>query len=348
MAPEGKGVNGPRLCIVGPLIHRHASRPTALPATIAVDMADTLADWLGRRFPTAKKQTLRRMIAEGRVTVNGRPATRFNEPIPADAAVQVDESQRVRTGSDASRGAGPDGRGRRLPKPDIIYEDADLLVVNKPAGLLTSTTPREPRPTLLAAVRAYVAAKDPRARVGLIHRLDRDAAGLLVFSKTDSAYHALKTQFFHHDVDRVYLAVTHGVPNPPKGRIETRLEERSDGTVHSTRLVNKGQAAVTDYEVIRTADRRALVQVTLQTGRKHQIRVHLRERGTPIVGDPVYGPKPEAAGKGSQRTTDATPQLLLAAIRLAITHPRTQERMTFQIPVPPAFEAAVPTRPAAS
>ncbi len=306
-------------------------------------MSQTLADWLGRRYPTAKKQNLRRMVGDGRVRVTNAVATRFNQPLAEADAVAVDEGPRERPPAAPSR-AGPDGRGVRLPPVDVLYEDDDLLVAIKPAGLLTSTTPREPRPTLLAAVKAHVANRDRRTRVGLIHRLDRDASGLLVFSKSDAAYHDLKTQFFHHHVERVYLAVVHGVPPAQKGKIESRLDERADGTVFTTRQIGKGQPAVTDYEVIRTAGRRSLVKLTLQTGRKHQIRAHLQERGTPIVGDAMYGPQVEA-GRGKGKADDGPrPPLMLAAVRLAITHPRTQERKVFEIPVPRAFEEMVPAQ----
>src|SRR5437870_2251094 len=121
---------------------------------------------------------------------------------------------------------------RRSPK--IIYEDRDLLVIDKPAGLLTSTNERERRPTALAMVREHVAQREPRTRVGLIHRLDREASGLLVFSKSQLAYRSLKTQFFKHTVGREYQAIVHGKPSPPKGRLESRLIEWRDGTVHST------------------------------------------------------------------------------------------------------------------
>lgn len=282
-------------------------------------MPRTLLDRLAEQFPSAKKQTLRRMAAAGRVVVNGRPAYKVN--------VVLGDADRVET-TDA-----PAKPRRPTPPPGggllIVYEDDDLLVVNKPAGLLTSTTPGEWRPTLLAQVREYVAAADRRARVGLIHRLDRDAAGLLVFSRNDAAYHALKTQIFHHHVERVYSAVVHGVPVPQTGRIESRLVERTDGTVHSTRQIGKGQEAVTAYEVVRSGGKKSLLRVTLHTGRKHQIRVHLSEKGWPIVGDPVYGRPGELAQRGG---------LLLAATKLAIDHPRTGRRVTFEVPA--AFEAA--------
>ena len=216
----------------------------------------------------------------------------------------------------------------------IMFEDDDVLVVDKPAGLLTSTVPRERRPTLLAAVRGYVMAQAPRARVGLIHRLDRDASGLLVFSKDDLAYQSLKSQFFHHTVERVYLAVTQGVPNPRQGRIESRLQERADGTVYSTRAASKGERAVTHYEVIESAGKRALVRVRLETGRKHQIRVHLAQRGTPIVGDAMYG-----------KSDDDADRLMLAAVKLEFAHPRSGESMCFEVNPPKGFTFSAPRPP---
>jgi RluA family pseudouridine synthase len=154
--------------------------------------------------------------------------------------------------------------------------------------------------------------------VGLIHRLDREASGLLVFSKNRRAYDSLKTQFFKHTVERVYLARVRGKVQPTRGKIESRLIERADGTVRSTTQHAKGQRAISEYEVIEQKGGGASVEVRLLTGRKHQIRVHLSERGWPIVGDRVYGdPK------------DSQP-LQLRAVRLALDHPQTGKRITFE------------------
>jgi 23S rRNA pseudouridine1911/1915/1917 synthase len=281
-----------------------------MPAENAV----TLLDRLAAELPAAKRQTLRRMIADGRVRVNGRRASRASQVVQAADAVTV-----------AERAAAPDPA--KLLKPlSIVFEDADILVVHKPPGLLTSTVPGEKRVTALALVRAYAEKRDPRARVGLIHRLDRDAAGLLIFSKSHAAYESLKSQFFKHTVERIYHALVHGEPRPAKGRIESNVIERADGTVRSTKQHAKGQRAITDYEVLEQRKGQAIVRVRLETGRKHQIRVHLSERGWPIVGDRVYG-----------REKDAAPQLMLTAVRLEIDHPKSGRRMTFQIEPTPAL-----------
>jgi 23S rRNA pseudouridine1911/1915/1917 synthase len=316
-------------------------------------MPQTLADWLSHRFPAASRQTLKRMAAAGRVRVNGRPARRLDTPVGEGEAVTVLDRAAAEP---PAGGAGKAGKGR----PDwavnagrgrltIVYEDQDLIVVDKPAGLLTSTVAGERRPTLLARVREHVEGpggqdgggggrrRGPRA--GLIHRLDRDAAGLLVFSKNDPAYQSLKSQFFHHDVERVYAAVVHGIPDPPAGRIESRLVERADGSVYSTGQPGKGQAAVTHYETVRSAGGVSLLRVTLHTGRKHQIRAHLSQKGWPIVGDVVYGKadRPTQRGRAGNGPGE---RLLLAAVRLAFTHPRTGERVTFEVPPPEAMATA--------
>ena len=277
-------------------------------------MPDTLLEYLVQRYPLAKKQTLKRMLEAGRVRINGKRADRLSLALGPEDCVQVSDRP-------ARRADHP----KSIEVPSIVCEDSDILVVDKPAGLLTSTVPREPRKTLLAQVRAYVAARQPRDRVGLIHRLDRDASGLLIFSKNDAAYQSLKTQFFHHTVTREYRAVVHGKPSPPSGRIDSRLIERADGTVRSTSEHARGQRAISDYEVIRSEKKLSLVRVILQTGRKHQIRVHLAERGNPVVGDTLYG------------RDDKAPRLMLAATRLTISHPRDGRSMTFTLPLPEEF-----------
>jgi len=271
----------------------------------------TLVDILADRFPQSSRSALKRMILSGRVSINGQPARKLTQPVgPTD---------RVEVASKPSTAPPP-----ALGPLELVHEDNDILIIQKPAGLLTSTVPREKRPTALAIVRRYTAA------AGLIHRLDRDASGILVFSKNDQAYESLKTQFFRHSVDRIYLAIVHGTPSPAKGTIESHLVEYADGTVHSTRARGKGQIAITHYEVVGNANKMSAVRIRLETWRKHQIRAHLAQRGWPIVGDRVYG-RPDGAA-----------QLMLAAVELALTHPRTGQRMTFKHDPSPEFSGLIP------
>ena len=162
-------------------------------------MPETLLEWLIREYPTAKRQTLRRMVQARRVLVQGVAARSVQQLVSTEATVEIVSTKRP-------------ARSRCAQDLEVVYEDADLLVVNKRPGLLTSTVAKERRPTLLAQVQRYLAESNPRARVGLIHRLDRDASGLLIFSKNDDAYRSLKAQFFEHTVLREYAAVVHGEP----------------------------------------------------------------------------------------------------------------------------------------
>jgi RluA family pseudouridine synthase len=275
-------------------------------------MPTTVFDWLLKEFPAAKRTTLRRMVESRRVRVNGKPARSMKQLVVDGDAVEI-----------ADRASSRSEKPIRVPF-EIVHEDQDVLAVVKPSGLLTSTNHREKRPTLWAKIKEYLRAADSNAQPGLIHRLDRDASGLLVFSKNDAAYQSLKRQFFKHTVDRIYVAVVHGSPKPARGMIESRLVERIDGSVHTTRQHGKGQQAETEYELIEQTGKRAMLRVRLRTGRKHQIRVHLSERGWPIVGDITYGPTPPAAKR-----------LMLAATELSFDHPRTRSRMELTVAVPP-------------
>jgi 23S rRNA pseudouridine1911/1915/1917 synthase len=265
-------------------------------------------DVLIERFPQSSKQTLKRMVEQGRVRINGVRARRLTDEVkPHDELRVEDRPRRQDTVS--------------LDPLEKIFEDQDLLIVNKPAGLLTSTGPREKRPTALAIIQNFYKIKEPRTKIGLIHRLDREASGLLVFSKSDVAYESLKTQFFRHDVQRVYHAIVKGNVAPPAGTIESLLVEYADGTVHSTRVAGKGQRAVTHYDTVRQKAPYSELRVRLETGRKHQIRVHLAGRNWPIVGDRVYGKVPAE-------------RLMLSAIELGFTHPRTGAPVHFAAPIP--------------
>jgi 23S rRNA pseudouridine1911/1915/1917 synthase len=296
-------------------------------------MERTLLDQLTRQFPSAKKQTLKRMVSAGRVLINRQPAKKLMQPLAHEDVVLVLDK-------DGGKAAG--ARGQRSEFP-IVHEDADILVVDKPQGLITSTTPRERRPTLLAMVAEYLSTHDPKARIGLIHRLDRDASGLLIFSKNPAAFRSLKQEFMRHEVERVYAAIVAGRPKAPTGKIESSLIERADGTVRSTSESGKGQWAVTEYQTMQARELPgwgwlSLLKVTLHTGRKHQIRAHLAEQGMPIVGDSLYYPT-----KGKQLPPESRPSgLMLVAIRLAVTHPRTGRRLTFELPLPAAFAELIP------
>jgi 23S rRNA pseudouridine1911/1915/1917 synthase len=278
-------------------------------------MPSTVADWLRQNYPQAKQNTLRQMLQDRRVRVNGSIVWKMNAAVnPSD---RIEVFDRVKQEKPIVNSIHP---------MELIFEDAALLVIHKPVGLLTSTVPTEKRPTALAILSRYLRDTDPDANLGLIHRLDRDASGLLVFSKAPEVFTSLKHQFYKHSVRREYVAITHGVPTPPAGRIESFLTEAPDGSVRSTKRPGKGQRAITDYQTLIRGNAQAAVRVTLQTGRKHQIRAHLHERGVPIIGDRMYGPP-----RGN------APRLMLANVLLGFKHPMTDQMVEFEIAIPSQF-----------
>lgn len=275
-------------------------------------MSDHLLDWLTQKFPGSSHRTLKAMVAARRVLVNGVAARALKQPLATGDRVEVLPHAAVERDE--------------LAPLRRVHEDADVIVVDKPIGLLTSTRPDERRPTAIALIERHLHGDE----AFVVHRLDQDASGLLVFAKSARAYRSLKEQFFHHSVDRRYAAVVRGIPDPPQGRIESDLAERADGTVRCVRPGERGKRAVTEYLVQRHGRGCALLTVTLHTGRKHQIRAHLSSHGHPILGDRLYGGD----------ATPASDRLCLMAVHLAFDHPRGG-RVAFDAAPPPAFTAAL-------
>ena len=225
-------------------------------------------------------------------------------------------------------------RRRPLAKTDIeiLFEDRDLIVVVKPAGLLTIATERERHRTAYAMVLEHVR-RFRDARIFIVHRLDREASGLLVFAKTPETKEALQEQFKDHSAGRTYLAVTEGRIPRDSFTVESCIAENAAFRCYSTRDTAKGQRAVTHITVLQRSPHRTLVEARLETGRKHQIRVHLADEGFPIVGDPAYG-----NGRSPIR------RMALHGAKLVFRHPHTGEPMTFTAPMPTSFESLIRPR----
>ena len=209
---------------------------------------------------------------------------------------------------------------------EILYEDRDVIVVDKAAGLLTIGTGADGGRTAHAVLGDYVAKGNPksRERVFVVHRLDRDTSGVLVFARNEEAKHTLQDNWA--GAEKVYLAFVEGHPDPPEGTISSYLAENRAMRVYSTKNPEEGRLSHTQYKVVKHVGPRALLEVTLLTGRKNQIRVHLADKGWPIVGDSKYGQK-----------IRHNKRLALHAYRLAFDHPYTGERMEFEAPIPAAF-----------
>lgn len=212
---------------------------------------------------------------------------------------------------------------------DIVYEDDDVLVVNKPAGMVVHPAPGHPDQTLVNALLYHcpLSKINGTLRPGIVHRIDRDTSGLLMVAKNDQAHRSLAQQLKDKTTSRYYLALVHGIIQEEHGTIDAPLA-RSPKDRKKQAVVAGGRNAVTHFTVLHRYQRYTLIKCQLETGRTHQIRVHLKYIGHPVAGDPVYGPKKTLAGPGQ----------FLHAAELGFTHPVSGKRLTFTAPLPDYFE----------
>lgn len=287
--------------------------------------AERLDAFLAARLPDLSRSRIQTLIREQFIIVNGQPAK------PRDA---------VKTGdliAIALPEAVPlENEPQDIPL-EILFEDDDLIVINKAHGMVVHPAPGNPDGTLVNALlhhcKGRLSGIGGVERPGIVHRLDKDTSGCLVVAKSDAAHQSLVTQFSERStMEKIYLAVTQGIPKPQKDTIFTHIG-RHPVNRQKMAVVNPpgGKAAITDYEVLATdaATLTALVLCHLHTGRTHQIRVHLHYKGAPILSDPIYG-KPS-------RNSVLPERLMLHAWKLSFEHPITGARHHFESPVPPEF-----------
>jgi len=279
-----------------------------------------LLEYLLVRFPEYKKTKLKQFLKYGSVTVNGVAQTAYDHALcPGDRVDLLDRLSALREGLKSQLSF------------SIVYEDDWVVVVDKPPGLLTMGSEKEKKRTLYYELTAYVRSqtKEGRGRVFIVHRLDREASGLVVFAKRESAKRALQDNW--RDAVKKYYAVVEGVPKKRSAVIESYLAEDEFRRVYSANEHSRGaKHARTRYEVLRAGGSYALLDVTLLTGRKNQIRVHLSDLGCPIAGDEKYGGRTNTAGR-----------LLLHAYFLSFNHPETGEIKTFKTALPAPFTKLV-------
>jgi len=209
---------------------------------------------------------------------------------------------------------------------DIIYEDKNLIVINKPSGLLTVSTDKEKEKTLMHKVITYEKKKNKNNKVFVVHRLDKDTSGLIVFSKNMKMKNLLQNNWDNLVKLRQYVAVVEGIPNKQKETLKSWLKEDKTLRVYSSRKEKEGVLAITKYRLVTNNDKYSLLEVEIKTGRKNQIRVQLSDIGNPIIGDKKYNSK-----------TNPIKRLGLHANKLVIINPITKEEMIFETDVPNEF-----------
>lgn len=295
-----------------------------LTGRIPMEMAGQRLDQaLSALFPDYSRSRLQQWVREGRALLDG-VASKPKARVAGGESVTID----------ATLEAQADVAAQPI-ELDIIYQDSALLVVNKPAGMVVHPAAGNPDGTLQNALLHF----DPRLgvlpRYGIIHRLDKDTSGLLVIARTLIAHHALIGQMQERSVHREYLAVVHGVL-PAGGTIDAPIGRHPRDRLRMA-IVAGGKPAVTHYRVLERYRAQSLLSVRLETGRTHQIRVHMASQHMPLVGDPLYGGRFRPPAGASEQLLDALrrfPRQALHATRLALEHPETGEPMVWDAPVP--------------
>ncbi|PHP18085.1 RluA family pseudouridine synthase [Sphingobium sp. IP1] len=280
---------------------------------------------LAELLPDLSRERIKALIVEGQIVSGGR---------------SLNPSMKVAVGQDYSitlpAPVALDAVAQDIPL-DIVHEDADLIVVDKPAGLVVHPAAGNLDGTLVNALLHHcdgqLSGIGGVARPGIVHRIDKDTSGLLVVAKSDKAHEGLARQFKDHSIDRLYAAIVYGIPTPGSGTVDAWIgrsdADRKKMAVHRE---GRGKHAVTHYRVMERLRGAAMVECRLETGRTHQVRVHMAHLGHPLIGDPVYGR--ERKGFKSILETLGFKRQALHAKRLGFIHPVTEEPLAFDSPLP--------------
>jgi 23S rRNA pseudouridine1911/1915/1917 synthase len=275
-----------------------------------------LLEFLFAAMPDRKRTGVKELLKYGQVMANGEVTSQFDYELKPGMTVAVNFSRPFVV-----------FYNRRLK---LVYEDDDILVVNKGYGLLSMGNDKIKEGTAYSILREYLKTKDPRNKLFIVHRLDQHTSGLMVFAKSIEAKEALQHNWNNMVLRRQYVCVVEGKVTPPEGEVRGLLAENTQHMVYVTDDPKIGKPALTRYSTISCANGYTLLEVQLETGRKNQIRVHMKELGHPIAGDRKYGAKSSPINR-----------LCLHARTLRFVHPISKQLMDFSTPIPAAFQTMV-------
>ena len=296
-----------------PGIKRHsAARPDRIEA-FSPDEATTLLPFMLQVLAPRSRTEIKSLLSHSHVKVNGTSTTQFDQPLAAGDEVLINFSRPFFTLSS------------RLAR--LIYEDPDIIVIEKASGLLTVPAGNTREKTAQKIVDDYVYASDSRSHAYVCHRLDQYTSGILIFAKNSRVQQLMRDAWTNYVVERRYLAICEGVPEREEGEVRSYLAENSAMKVYSTNDPEKGKLSVTRYKVLHTNGAYSEIDIQLLTGRKNQIRVHMSDLGCPIAGDKKYGAKSNPCGR-----------LMLHNYVLQFYHPVTRENLRFELPIPKSFK----------
>ncbi|MFC7319584.1 RluA family pseudouridine synthase [Halobacillus campisalis] len=278
-----------------------------------VDEPSQLLEYLFTILSDRSRNSVKTLLARGQVSVDGQPETAFNYKLQQGQMVEIGHNRSFK-------------KSTPLQGLKILHEDEDLIIIDKSSGLLSVATAKEKQSTAYRQLTDHVKNHNPKGRIFIVHRLDRETSGVMMFAKNEKIKRALQNNWKDIVRERIYMALVEGEVQTAEGTISSWLKESKSMKMHSSQKPNDGQYAVTHYKRIQWNSSFSLLEVQLETGRKNQIRVHMEDIGHPIAGDKKYG----AAGKGIGR-------LGLHAKLLTFQHPATKKLMRFKAETPEAF-----------
>lgn len=272
-----------------------------------------LLHFLIDQMPHKNRDNIKTFLRDQQVLVDDQPVTLFNYPLKPGQVVRITRNKIV-------------NKGKSYRGITIVYEDNDLIVIDKHAGVLSVSTEGKESFTAYSLLYSHVKNNNPEGKIFVVHRLDRDTSGLLVFAKSAQVQKKLQKSWNELVLERGYIALVEGVVDPPEGEISSYLRENKNRLVYSSDEPGDGKWAVTKYRTIKTNEVYSLLQMTLRTGRKNQIRVHLSDIGHPVTGDKKYGSQVIPIGR-----------MGLHARTLSFIHPVNGRVLNFTTAVPRKF-----------
>jgi 23S rRNA pseudouridine1911/1915/1917 synthase len=271
-----------------------------------------LMDFLMKQMPHKSRNNIKSLLSHKQVLVEGNPVSQFNFPLTPGQKVEISSNRIL-----------PEQKFREY---NIVYEDQHLIVIDKMAGLLSMATKNEKRNTAYSLLSKHVKKQDRGNKIFIVHRLDRETSGLMLFAKSEPVKNKLQEFWNETVIERTYIAVVEGMAEQQEGTISSYLSEDKVFKMHSSQAPKDGQKAVTHFSVLKKNEAYSLLKVNLETGRKNQIRIHMQEMGHPIAGDKKYG-----------GTTNPMKRLGLHATKITFIHPVSGEKMNFETKIPRLF-----------
>jgi len=290
---------------------RHG-QPGQQQTRLTVSEPQELMEFLLNKMPSQGRNNIKSLLTHRQVQVDAKVVTRYNHLLQVGQEVTIQWA--------IIRDEGP------TTGLKILYEDSEMIIIDKPAGLLSIASDQEKMNTAYRQLRDYVSSNNPENRIFIVHRLDRDTSGVMMFVKNETLKHELQDSWKDTVIDRAYIAVVEGKIPDAQGTIKSWLKETKTKLMYSSSREGDGLEAITHFKVLQTSSKYSLLEIRLETGRKNQIRVHLKDIGHSIIGDKKYG-----------STTNPIGRLGLHAHILAFKHPVSGQMMRFETEIPKKF-----------